>query len=219
MPSPAVRFRVISPFLAFGTFETNSFVSVPIGSIIATQHEILDPGLVEIRLNDQPQPLLAFTRDITERTEAVNERARGARLGYVDSFADLRSMPVEVLLIEDNPAEARLIEKLAAHGSTSVRITTANDCSGALARLSDPHFKPHLVIADMGVLEFGGVELLGRCNPRGIPVVIFTGSENPAHAAHALALGAKEFVVKPNELDDYADAVSKMISKWTVPQA
>jgi DNA-binding NtrC family response regulator len=128
-------------------------------------------------------------------------------------------MPADVLLVEDNVPETRLIEQIAAHGSASIRITTANDCSGALARLSDTHIKLRLVIADMGVLEFGGVELLGRCNPRGIPVVIFTGSNNPADAAHALALGAKEFVVKPTELDEYAEAVWKMISKWTEPQA
>ena len=126
---------------------------------------------------------------------------------------------VEVLLIEDNVPEARLIETIATHGSAPVRITTAHDCSGALARLSDPHIKPNLVIADMGVLEFGGVELMKRCKPRSIPVVIFTGSENPLDAAHALELGAKEFVVKPTELDAYADAVWRMISKWTVPQA
>jgi len=62
----------------FGTSETNSFVTVRIGSILATRQDIRDPGLVEIRLDDQSQPLLAFTRDITERTEAVDERARAA---------------------------------------------------------------------------------------------------------------------------------------------
>jgi hypothetical protein len=81
MFSPAVRFRVISPFVAFVTSGTNSFVTVPIGSIIATRQEMHDPGLVEIRLNDFSQPLLAFTRDIVERTEAVDERVRAARLG------------------------------------------------------------------------------------------------------------------------------------------
>jgi hypothetical protein len=81
MSRPAVRYCVIPPFVAFGTSETNSFVTVPIGSIVATRQEMRDPGLVEIRLNDRSEPLLAFTRDIVERTEAVNERARAARLG------------------------------------------------------------------------------------------------------------------------------------------
>jgi DNA-binding NtrC family response regulator len=128
-------------------------------------------------------------------------------------------MPADVLLVEDNVPEARLIEKIAASSSAPVRITTANDCSGALARLSDAQLTPRLVIADLGALEFRGVELLKRCNPRGIPVVVFSGSKNPADEALALRLGAKEFISKPTELDEYAKVVRGMISKWAAPQA
>jgi hypothetical protein len=79
MFSPAVWFRVVSSFVAFGTSATNSLVTVPIGSIIATRQEMRDPGLVKIRLNHQR--LLAFRRDIQERAEPIDERARAARLG------------------------------------------------------------------------------------------------------------------------------------------
>lgn len=128
-------------------------------------------------------------------------------------------MPVEVLLIEDNPPEARLVQLIVAQSPLSVSITTANDCSGALARLSDVRIKPNLVIADMGVLEFKGVEILKRCNPRGIPVVVFSGSVDPKDREDVLRLGAKEFVEKPTTLDEYTDAVWKMIGKWAIPEA
>jgi DNA-binding NtrC family response regulator len=59
-------------------------------------------------------------------------------------------MPVEVLLIEDSLPEARLVQLIIAQSSLLVKITTANDCSGALVRLSDVQIKPNLVIADMG---------------------------------------------------------------------
>jgi DNA-binding NtrC family response regulator len=128
-------------------------------------------------------------------------------------------MPQEVLLVENSTLEVRLREHITPHGSTPVRIIAANDCAGALARLSNVRFTPNLVIADMGVLEFRGVELLKRCNPRGIPVVVFCGSVNPADEARAIKLGAKEFVNKPLQLDDYVQAVWKIIRKWAVPQA
>lgn len=127
-------------------------------------------------------------------------------------------MPQEVLLVESGTSEAKLIEHITEHGF-SIRIIVANDCSGALARLSNVRFTPNLVIADMGVLEFGGVELLKRCNPRGIPVVVFSGSVNPADEARAIKLGAKEFVNKPLQLDDYVQAVWKIIGKWAIPEA
>lgn len=125
------------------------------------------------------------------------------------------SMTIELLLVEDNLPELRLIQEIAAHGLAPVRITTAHNCSGALARLSDAKTKPNLVIADMGVLEFGGVELMNRCNPSGIPVVVFSGSMNPKDQEKVLRLGVKEFVQKPSTLDEYSDAVRSMIAKWT----
>jgi CheY-like chemotaxis protein len=128
-------------------------------------------------------------------------------------------MPVEILLIEDNPPEVRLVQLIVAQSPIPIRITTAHDCSGALARLSDVQIKPNLVIADMGALEFKGVEILKRCNPRGIPVVVLSGYLNPKDRETVLRLGAKEFIEKPNTLDEYTDALRKMIGKWAVPEA
>jgi len=67
MSSPNARFRVVSSFVAFhASVRNRPFVNVPVGSIIETREEIQDPGLVEIRVNNQS--LLAFTRDIEDRT-------------------------------------------------------------------------------------------------------------------------------------------------------
>jgi CheY-like chemotaxis protein len=123
-------------------------------------------------------------------------------------------MPIEVLLVEDNPAEARLLEEIDGGSSVPVNITIAKNCSGALAILDEGRTSPNVVIADMGVLEFGGFELLKRCKPREIPVVIFSGSVNPADETRAMKLGANEFVAKPIHLDDYVEAVWKIIGKW-----
>ena len=123
---------------------------------------------------------------------------------------------VQVLLIEDNHADVRLLEELVAHGPMQVKVDVAQNCAGAVAKLSNG-FKPNLVIADMSVLEFGGVELMKQCNPRGIPIAVFSGSKCPVVVNEALRLGAKEFVEKPSTLDEYSNAVWKMISKWATP--
>src|SRR5580704_15671855 len=123
-------------------------------------------------------------------------------------------MPVDILLVEDDPTEARLLEEIVRGGSVRVKITTAKNCSGALAILDEGRYVPNLVIADMGVLEFGGVELLKRCNPRAIPVVVLSGSIDPADQERAMRLGAKEFIYKPLGLDDYVEAIWGMIGNW-----
>lgn len=91
-------------------------------------------------------------------------------------------MPVEVLLIEDNAVEGRLVCEIAADSAIQVRATVATNCAGAVRIVSASGYKPSVVIADMSALEFGGVELLKVCNPLRIPVVVFSGSSNPADA-------------------------------------
>ena len=77
MPSAVIRFRVISPFVVIQPFiNLPPFVTVPLGSIIETREEIQSPGLAEIRLDNQP--LLAFMRDIEERTEPLNDLCAAA---------------------------------------------------------------------------------------------------------------------------------------------
>jgi|SRR5579864_3128976 len=123
-------------------------------------------------------------------------------------------MPLELLLVEDNPAEARLLKEIVEGSPLALNITTAKNCSEALEILDEGRVAPNLVIADMGVLEFNGVELMKRCKPREISVVIFSGSVSPADQARAMTLGANEFVTKPIQLDDYVEAVRKIIGKW-----
>jgi CheY-like chemotaxis protein len=128
-------------------------------------------------------------------------------------------IPVEVLLVEDNDGDARIIKEIVSHCSVALRITVAEDGEKALALLADPRFKPDLIITDMSVPKIAGPELLERCNANGIPVVVFSSSMNPTDKAEALRLGAREYVEKPTDLDEYTKALWKMIWKWIQPPA
>jgi CheY-like chemotaxis protein len=128
-------------------------------------------------------------------------------------------MPVEILLIEDNGADVRIIKEIVSYSSPTVSLTVAGDGEKALALLDNPLFNPHLIITDMSLPKISGLELLRRFSGNGIPVVVFSASKNPSDKADALALGAKEFVEKPLDLDEYTDALWKMIGKWAVPEA
>jgi two-component system response regulator len=123
-------------------------------------------------------------------------------------------LPVEILLIEDNGADVRIIKEIVSHCSVAVRITVAENREKALSLLDDPQFKFHLVITDMMLPKASAPEVLRRCNENSIPVVVFSASTNPNDKTEALALGAKEFVEKPADLDAYTEAVWKMIWKW-----
>jgi DNA-binding response OmpR family regulator len=45
--------------------------------------------------------------------------------------------------------------------------------------------------------------------------VVLTSSGNPKDKEAALQSGARDYIVKPFDLDGYTDAVSIMIRKWT----
>jgi hypothetical protein len=70
MPS-VVRLRVTAPFLTV-TSTNSSFVTLPEGTVIETSDDLTKPGFHPVKRDDQD--LLAFTRDIRERTEPAEER-------------------------------------------------------------------------------------------------------------------------------------------------
>jgi hypothetical protein len=68
----AVRLHVISEILAVPMqTEMHSFITIPAGSVIETSDEFVEPGFRGVRFNGRN--LLAFTRDIRERTERVKQ--------------------------------------------------------------------------------------------------------------------------------------------------
>lgn len=81
--------------------------------------------------------------------------------------------------------------------------------------LADPTFQPALIILDLNIPLISGHVVLERNQRRDIPVVIFSVSSDENEARRALALGAREYVQKPTDLEAYKQAVLRMITKWT----
>ena len=67
MPAVVHR-RVISPVLAV---KGRGFETIPIGSIIETSDDLREPGLNSIRFGTEE--LFAFTRDIEERSQQIDQ--------------------------------------------------------------------------------------------------------------------------------------------------
>ena len=67
-----VRFYVLSPLLTVDA-KKSEFVMISAGSIIETTDDLTEPGFHRVR--HRGQDLLAFTRDIQERTEKVSVAA------------------------------------------------------------------------------------------------------------------------------------------------
>ncbi|MFD4574799.1 response regulator [Streptomyces sp. NPDC058417] len=119
--------------------------------------------------------------------------------------------PYDVLLIEDDEADAMLIEEaLIERGAR--HLSVARDGVAGLAHLRDPaNPRPDLIVLDLNMPRMNGRELLAviKEDPdlQTIPVVVLTTSSAPEDVSSAYRRHANAYVTKPVNLDDFERAV------------
>jgi len=126
---------------------------------------------------------------------------------------------IEVLLVEDNPADVLLVRVALSQVPFPLRLLVANDGEQALQMLVASDFQPQLIILDLNMPRVDGQTVLQQCQKTQIPIVIFSSTQNNAEVQKALALGAREYVQKPIGFESYSDAVQGMVKRWIAPPA
>jgi CheY-like chemotaxis protein len=122
---------------------------------------------------------------------------------------------LEIVLIEDNPADVLLVQEALHRLRTETQLLVAHDGEQALQMLDELRSGPDFIFLDLNIPKLDGLTLLQRCLDRlGAPVIVLTGSENPADKEKALKLGAREYLVKPCEFDAFVETIQGMIDRW-----
>ncbi|BAE50236.1 response regulator [Paramagnetospirillum magneticum] len=107
--------------------------------------------------------------------------------------------PIRVLLLEDDPADAKLVgQMLRRVKTTPFEVTVVGRLAQAVERLSEGPQSFDVVLADLGVPDSSGIGTLNaltRVAPR-LPVVVLTGNDDDAVALEALKRGAQDYLVK-----------------------
>jgi two-component system, sensor histidine kinase and response regulator len=109
----------------------------------------------------------------------------------------MSSVPINVLLIEDNPGDARLLRELLQEtGSSQFELVHADRFSEALTWLSQRRFD--VVLLDLSLPDAHGLETISRLGSQaeGTPIVILTGLNDEEIAIRALQQGAQDYLVK-----------------------
>ncbi|MBF8285993.1 MAG: putative Histidine kinase, partial [Anaerolineales bacterium] len=104
---------------------------------------------------------------------------------------------IKLLLIEDNPGDARLIrEALREAGGESFDLQHADRLATGLARLAEGDI--HLVLLDLSLPDSHGLDTVARTHARApdVPIVVLTGLDDEALALKALEIGAQDYLVK-----------------------
>jgi diguanylate cyclase (GGDEF)-like protein/PAS domain S-box-containing protein len=109
----------------------------------------------------------------------------------------------EVLLVEDNPGDARLLyEMFDEQGSSGTELTVARSMAEAEKYLAE--HTVDIVLLDLGLPDVQGLEVVRRAHaaaPR-VPLVVLTGLDDESLAAQALQEGAQDYLVK-SQIDTY----------------
>jgi CheY-like chemotaxis protein len=131
--------------------------------------------------------------------------------------------PIEVLLVEDNPADVRLTEEALKEGKVRNRLHSVPDGVEALAFLRREGkyvdaVRPDLILLDLNLPRKSGREVLGeiKTDPalRHIPVVVLTSSQAEKDIAQAYDLHANCYVTKPVDLDRFIEVVKSIEGFW-----
>jgi DNA-binding response OmpR family regulator len=121
---------------------------------------------------------------------------------------------MDILLVEDNDGDAFLVRLAVADASAVACLRVARDGEEALAMLVSGDFRPSLIILDLNLPRMLGLDLLARFRGNTVPIVVFSSSSSNDEKARVLALGAREFVQKPSDLDAFLRAVGGIIERW-----
>lgn len=109
----------------------------------------------------------------------------------------MSSLPIRVLLIEDNPGDARLLqEMLNEPASLRAELTHFGCMTDALSYL--PTNTPTIILLDLGLPDaegLGAVRQVVSMVPH-IPLVVLTGMDDEALAMRALQEGAQDYLIK-----------------------
>jgi len=132
------------------------------------------------------------------------------------------SREVQILLVEDNPADARLVTELLKDGQLRHRILHVSDGVEALAQLrahgEGMAYSPDLILLDLNLPRKDGRELLAEIKAddklRRIPVVVLTTSQAEDDISRAYNLYANCYITKPVDLDQFTRVVRSIEDFW-----
>jgi chemotaxis family two-component system response regulator Rcp1 len=138
-----------------------------------------------------------------------------------ETCADARMM--EILIVEDNPGDVRLIKEALAETRLRKQLHVAEDGVEAMAFLRQEGVhrnapEPDLVLLDLNLPRHGGLDVLAEVKAdsrlKHIPVVVLSSSGAEADVIRAYDLHANCYVVKPIAFSGLLMTVQSIEKFW-----
>ena len=130
---------------------------------------------------------------------------------------------VIVLLVEDNPGDARLAKEALREGKTESSVHVVDNCKAALQFLRNEGTyrnspRPDIILLDLNLNGESGLEVLSQIKSDAelcsIPVVILTTSTHQRDIQESYKRGANCYINKRLELDDFIKVMRALDQFW-----
>jgi CheY-like chemotaxis protein len=133
---------------------------------------------------------------------------------------------VEILLVEDNPADVELTLRALKKNNIANKVQIAEDGEVALDFLfgrgqfssRNTDNKPKVVLLDLKLPKVDGLEVLRnlKSNPKTqtIPVVVLTTSKQESDIIESYRLGVNSYIVKPVDFEKFVESVRDLGLYW-----
>ena len=135
----------------------------------------------------------------------------------------MTNIPIEILLVEDNPGDVRLTQEALKESKILNRLSVVCDGEAAMSALRNEGQytelpRPDLVLLDLNLPRKDGREVLAdiKADPalRRIPVVVLTTSEAEQDVLKAYDLHANCYIVKPVDFGQFIKVIRLIENFW-----
>jgi two-component system, chemotaxis family, response regulator Rcp1 len=128
----------------------------------------------------------------------------------------------EVLVIEDNPGDVRLLEEVFNELQAEIHMTVARDGAEALEMVlgstSAQRLRPDLILLDLNLPKVNGHEVLSKLKSSPltgrIPVIVLTSSKAESDVRRAYDLHVNAYLKKPSTLEGLLSAAADINNFW-----
>jgi CheY-like chemotaxis protein len=131
--------------------------------------------------------------------------------------------PIEILLVEDNPGDVRLIREALKEGKVRNILHVVCDGVEAIAFLRrqgeySGFPRPDLILLDLNLPKKDGREVLAEIKAdedlKRIPVVVLTTSQSEIDILKSYNLHANCYITKPVDLEQFLEVVKSIEGFW-----
>ncbi|NIL98406.1 MAG: response regulator [Planctomycetales bacterium] len=138
-------------------------------------------------------------------------------------MTELVGRPMEILLVEDNPMDARLTLESLAESRIQHRLTIVHDGAEAMHFLRQQTWfarapRPDLILLDLNLPRKDGRQLLAEIRQNKdlcqIPVVILTGSDSEDDQLYGQESPVEGCLHKPVEREKFVALVRRLKEYW-----